>query len=232
MVYPGGGSIRWYFDYPKTVDPGTTFSVLVLAEHVPYSPGVTPTLRVTVQPSPIAFPVSTSGDCDPNWCTRFPVLASNDQFSLRMFFGTQSSAPPGSPIILKIDTAARPTTTFQTVTDLQIQVTPAEPTTVSVVSVTTQQQSTTITMSPSTTTQMLSIADPFVLGSSLIAGIVVAGIVAVVMLTRRRPPAPSPYKPVYGPTPPVSSLKPVAGPSQQIKPGGPRVLGKRIEEKK
>jgi len=227
VVYPGGGSIRWYFDYPKTVDPGVMFSVQVLAEHVPYSAPVTPMLRATAQPSPIVFPVSTSGDCDPNWCTRFPLLASNDQFSLRMFFSTQASAPPGSPIILKIDTASvTAPNQFQTVTDLQIQITPAAPTTVRITSVTTSKESTTITeiVQPRW--------DPFVLASALMAGIVVVGIVAVVMLTRRKAPAPSPYKPIYGPTPPVTSLKPSVGPGQQIKPGGPRILGKRIEEKK
>jgi hypothetical protein len=72
-----------------------------------------------------------------------------------------------------------------------------------------------------------------ILGSIAVAAIVAAGVIAVLLLTRRKaPPSPVAYKPgAYGPPP--SALKPAASvpAAQQIKPGGPRVIGRRTEEK-
>jgi len=235
--YPGGGSVRWYFDYPRTVTAGQTFTVSATGEHVSGSNPVTPTIRISPQPTPIVTPVSTAPDCNPNSCT-FPTMGGSDVQTMRMVFAISSTASPGQTVILKVDTSCTNfNCLFQNVVDLNIQVpggTTTTATTVTSVSPVTQTSISITTVSPSTTTTSGGLSDNWLLLAGItIVSIVAVGIVALIVVTRRKPPSVGAVgiKPPYMPPSPYSGLKPT-GPSQQIKPGGPRVIGKRIEEKK
>jgi hypothetical protein len=213
VVYrPSNASIKYTFEYPTVVSPGATFSVTIIAQHVSTSPGATG-LQLQFTPSP---PSSI-------WIATSPSvlsvgnLNSGNQVRYDFSFSVSPNAPGGQHLQISATTTDS-SGNWQSISP-DIVITVAGPTV--------------------TTTSGGGGGDYtwLWLATALIVVLVVFGIVAVLLLTRRKPSAPPVgYKPVSAPPQPLT-LKPGAPqppPSQAIKPGAhvPRVVARREEEKK
>lgn len=193
VTYSTGSSVKYTFYYPTQVLPGTTFSITVVAVHVPGSAGAA-NLQLQFAPTPSGW----IAIAEVSNVISFGGLAGGAQARADFRFTVSASAPPWQKLQIRTDTWDALSSRQALSPDIQVTV-----------------------------------GWDWVLISAiaLVVVLVVVGITAVFLLTRRKPSPPAvPYKPISPPPQPVT-LKPA--PPQAIKPGAhvPRVVGRRQEKK-
>jgi hypothetical protein len=124
LTFPGGASVRVYFEYPSTISPGSSFTVTAFAEHVVGSPALNLELRFSTQPIPYIRPSSTDR-------VNIGFLAAGAQRSDRISFDVSPSTPRGAILVIKVDARdiLGPPSPWQYVADLQITIPPVTTTT-------------------------------------------------------------------------------------------------------